>query len=318
MGADWSLQRVALPFRIGDMKLGRAVLSLLVCDSYFMSRRGGLPPLPAAPLPPGCDGCLLRSQPVTDVATGLSRWQGWLRYVPQVYGRQLVDLHLGLEAYMARFSGKTRSTLLRKLRRFEAEAGGPADMRVYRTADELAEFHAVARELSARTYQERLLDAGLPDDARFVAEMRRLGEAGRAWGFLLFLHGRPVAYIFCPAEADALLYAYVGFDPAAAPLSPGTVLQLLALRVLFADGGFRWFDFTEGEGPHKALFATEQVQCADIYLLRPTLANTALVRARLAVEGAGAAAGALLERLGVKRAVKRWLRRGATSMGEGG
>jgi hypothetical protein len=308
--ADWMEQRVALPFRVGDLRLAVPTLLLRVRRGHFLERPRGLPAAPDDP-PRGCAGYLFRSQPIDVDPPPLSRNGRLLQYVPGTYDRALVDLRLGYDAYLARFSGRTRSGLLRKLRRFEAEAGGAADCRVYRTGAELDEFHRLARGVSRLTYQERLLDAGLPADAAFVGRMRALGDAGLAYGFLLFLRGAPVAYLYCTAEGDALLYAHVGFDPAAAALSPGTVLQLLALRVLFAEARCRWFDFTEGEGAHKALFATESVRCADIYLLRPSLKHHALVRARVAVEAAGEAVGRTLDRLGLKTRIRTWLRRGA-------
>jgi hypothetical protein len=65
--------------------------------------------------------------------------------------------------------------------------------------------------LSALTYQERLLDAGLPADA--LGEMQDLArrDAARAW--LLFIDGRPASYLYAPAEGAALRYAYLGYHP---------------------------------------------------------------------------------------------------------
>ena len=42
---------------------------------------------------------------------------------------------------------------------------------------------------------------------------------------------------------------------------------------LMAERRFRWFDFTEGDGQHKRLWATAAIDCADLLLLRPTAAN---------------------------------------------
>ncbi len=315
MSDDWSIQQVRFPFRVGDVKLVSPALTMMVRGGSFLDRAPGMPEAPAEALPSTCAGYLWRSQPVADDPAPLGARDGFICYVPALYNRCFVDLSLGHERYMAQFSGKTRSTLLRKLKKFEGESGGTVDFRVYRTPEEMAEFHGLARQLSRLTYQERLLDAGLPDDAGFLTDMRDLAETGRVYGFLLFHSGAPVAYIYCPAEGEALLYAYVGFDPALSALSPGTVLQLLALRTLFEDGRFRYFDFTEGEGPHKTLFATGSVRCADVYLLRRSAKHYALVRARQMVEALGAGAGGALDRLGLKRLVKRWLRRGPAAEG---
>ena len=58
-----------------------------------------------------------------------------------------------------------------------------------------------------------------------------------------------------------------------------------ALERLFAEERYRWFDFTEGDGAHKAMFGTHSASCASVMLLRPTLANRALLGARGAPVG---------------------------------
>jgi CelD/BcsL family acetyltransferase involved in cellulose biosynthesis len=154
----------------------------------------------------------------------------------------------------------------------------------------MAIFHALARGLSARTYQERLLGAGLPEGSEALAEMRALAQADRARAWLLFVDERPIAYLWAPAEGLTLIYAYLGYDPDFAEYSPGTVLQLEAMRELMAERKFRLFDFTEGEGQHKRLFATGGVDCVDLLLMRPTLANLLAGHTLNAFDGAVGAA----------------------------
>ncbi|HVF94696.1 MAG TPA: GNAT family N-acetyltransferase, partial [Sphingomonas sp.] len=139
-------------------------------------------------------------------------------------------------------------------------------------------FHPLARAVSRRTFQERLLAAGLPTDPTAAGTLHRLAAADRLRAWLLFVAGRPVAYLCCTAAGSTLRYDYLGHDPAYAALSPGTVLQHAAMRDLF-DDRFAWLDFTEGEGQHKRLFATAGVACVDLLLLRPTWRNRLAVAA---------------------------------------
>ena len=74
-------------------------------------------------------------------------------------------------------------------------------------------------------------------------------------------------------RAPRLIYAHLGHDPDFAEYSPGTVLQLEAMRQLMAERDFALFDFTEGEGQHKRLFATGGIDCVDLLLVRPTAGN---------------------------------------------
>lgn len=259
---------VRLPFRIGIRTLGHVRMRLVRIEIGICQARVGaelrLPMLPA-----DSDGFLI---------TGLAESQipgqsGLLGIVRQRYDRCYVALDRGFDAYLGGFSAKSRSTLRRKLRRFADESGGALDMRFYRTPPEIEDFYGLARPLSASTYQERQLGMGLPSGPRAVDAMRRLAAEDLLRAFLLFLKGRPVAYLYLPGEGEALTYAHLGYDREFAHLSPGTVLQVEALRALMDEGRFRLLDFSGGEGQHKALFATGTIPTVDMLLLRPTLRN---------------------------------------------
>jgi len=202
-----------------------------------------------------------------------------LVHVRQRYMRYFADFSGGFDAYMAHFSSKSRATLKRKLKRYAELSGGAIDVRCYRTADEMPAFVDAASAVSRRSYQHRLLDAGLPDEDAARADMSKLAAADQVRAFLLFRHGRATAYLYMPAADGTLIYAYLGYDPDEAELSPGTVLQVEAIRMLTEEGRYGRLDFTEGEGQHKRLFSTGGIACADVLLLRPTMGNRLLIGA---------------------------------------
>lgn len=258
------VERIHLKGSIGARTIFRIPRDLvkiaLTLDDVLAGMAPSLPPLPAR-----ADGYLLTSIPEYLAA---SMPDAGLRCVErQRYTRRYADLTLGYSAYLERFSSKTRSTLLRKQRRF---AEGAPDIRVYRTVAEIEEFDRLARPLAQRTYQERLLGAGLSDH---VDRMRALAADDAVRAFILFREGVPAAYLYLPAHGRTLIYAYLGYDPELAALSPGNVLQLGALELLMDESRFERLDFTEGDGQHKTMFATAGVPCVDLLLLRPTLGN---------------------------------------------
>lgn len=278
--------RLPLPFRVGTRTLARVHRRLVRIFIPLEQALAGHPPdLPE--LPEEAHGFMLRMVP-EEWAGRIGAGSGMRAFVRHRYARFYADLDQSFDSYLASFSAKSRSGLKRKRRKLEEHSGGALDVRLYRSPAEAEEFFAQARTLSALTYQERLLDAGLPADA--LREMRDLARHDRMRAWLLFVEGRPVSYLYAPARGESLLYAHLGYDPAVADLSPGTVLQLEAMRMLTAEGRFRWFDFTEGEGQHKRQFATGAIPSHDLMLLRPTLANIAAARALngfdAAVEGA--------------------------------
>lgn len=277
---------VSLPlrFRVGARtmfsvrrKLVRIGLSL---DEAMAGQGIELPPLP-----PAADGYFLTSLPERQLASLTTRHGDMIALVRQHYARRYADLSGSFDDYLATFSGKSRSTLRRKVRKFAKLSGGEVDFRTYRTQDEMAEFHDLARRLSAKTYQEKLLDYGLPDDAEFVSDMMRAASRDQVRGCLLFADGKPVSYLYAPADGDTLVYAYLGYDPEWSRHSPGTVLLMEALRQIIDENRFRRFDFTEGDGEQKQRFATGKLDCADLLLLRKSFANRALVAALSGFDG---------------------------------
>jgi len=308
----WVEQPYRLRFLFGERRLGAASFRALVLKTHFFKIGRPLEQvIPSlASLGSNVDVVVMGSVPVQRAYPRLSRTAGWLLYVPSQFPRYYVDLTTTFEAYLGKFSSKTRSTLRRKVRKFQEFSGGTLDCREYRTPDEIEEFHPQALELSRRTYQHRLLDAGLPESDSFLSSMRALASAGQVRAYLLFHEGKPAAYLYCPATDRVLAYAYLGYDAAYAEWSCGTVLQYLAFERLFAEQTFRIFDFTEGEGEHKKLFATGMTPCAHVLCFRPKPRNFVLVGCHAALALASRGTVKLLDRLGLKRRIKKILRRG--------
>jgi CelD/BcsL family acetyltransferase involved in cellulose biosynthesis len=295
----------ALPLRIGARTLWTLQRRLVRRGLTLAEALAGeAPRLPA--LGAGDDGYLVTALPAGLVAELARNHSGLRPFVRQRYARSYADLTLGFEAWLGALSAKSRSTLKRKARRLAERSGGALDLRLYRSPAEMASFHRDARTLSARTYQERLLGAGLPDGSDALAEMQALARRDCARGWLLFVDGEPVSYLYAPAEGDTLIYAWLGYDPAFADFSPGSVLQLEAMRGLMAEGRFRLFDFTEGDGQHKRQFATGAVDCVDLLLVRPTLANLAIAAMLNGFDGAVALGKRLLTRWGGERLRRRF------------
>ncbi|MBA4045943.1 MAG: GNAT family N-acetyltransferase [Erythrobacter sp.] len=262
--------------------------------------------IPSNP-PSGPDGVQLLSAPTAQLDEVAARYPGFIAGGRQDYRRHYIAMEGSFADYMAQFSGKTRSTLRRKAKKLAEEAGGYS-VSEHRTPAEIEAFRAAALPLSARTYQARLLNAGLPEDAASRRAMLEAAEAGWMRAFLLQASGQPVAYLSLPVTGATLVYAHLGYDPDYARLSPGTVLQIEALERLFAEQRFRWFDFTEGDGAHKALFGTHSIACSSLMLLEPTLANRTLLGARSGFDASVAQAKALAERSGALGKVRALLR----------
>lgn len=299
---------VPIRFIAGSRKLFEVPRRLHTLSCGLADLVAGTPPdLPVAE--DGVEGYRILSAPEGAVATIRARYPDHVLGGLHSYSRHYIDMAGSYEAYLARFSSKTRSTLNRKQRRLAAEGAGAIDVRDYRSPAELEQFLAAALPLSRLTYQARLLDAGLPDTPQARAEMMRLAGEERLRAYLLFIGGRPVSYLYLPVDRGVITYAFLGYDPDFAALSPGTVLQMTALERLFDEGGYRYFDFTEGEGAHKKLFGTHSVAASSFFLLRGSLTNRLLLGSLDMFDTSVATARDIAERSGAATHIRRMLRR---------
>lgn len=305
----WERASVPLKFQIGDFVLGQTSLSLYRRGALLDEEPLGPDDVPEPPPRLDCaDGYVVWCQPIATRLSVLRRRGDAIRYIPRQYQRFFVQLSGEFERYMSTFSGKTRSSLRRKLRKFTQASGGVIDWREYRTPDQIASFFPLARKVSARTYQERLLHIGLPADKMFFTAAQSLARDNKLRAYLLFLKDEPISYLYCPVRQRVVVYDHLGYDPSYASLSPGTVLQMLALQALFAEHQFTTFDFTEGEGQHKEIFATDRRLCGDVYVVRGKLVPILRVALHLAVDSTSSAAGRILEVLNLKSRVRRLMR----------
>lgn len=310
MSSSWQLRDVKFKFQVSDLTLFSIAVPLQVraerlCDD---TKPESTPVPPAGELAGNSQGFVIRGLPLTERLPKLSKAGDYLCYAQQQYDHYYIDLSTSFEQYQAKFSSKTRSTIMRKIRKFAEQDNGVINWKTYKTPDEVNQFFDLAVALSKTTYQDRLLDAGLPDSPEYRKRALELAAADQVRAYILFHGDRPVSYLFCPVEAGVLSYSYVGYDPAYMNMSVGTVLQWLATQQLFEEGKFRYFDFTEGQSEHKRLFATHGRWCGNIVMIKRSPRNLAIIHAHHAMDRFSGKLGDFMERHGLKARVKRMLR----------
>lgn len=310
MNEPWVAKSIQLKFLLGEIPLFAVKFPALVFSAHFTNLTTDLdePRPPFERFSSRLEAILIRSHPVDGELAPLDLSSQSIRYVPAQYRRYYIDLQTTFADYLGKFSSKSRSTLQRKVRKFAEFSGGEAIWREFRYREQMEEFYRLAREVSEKTYQEKLLNVGLPTGDDFRQELLDLSSRDLARGYLLFHGEKAIAYLYCPVQEGIMLYHNLGYDPDYKQWSPGTVLQYLVLERVFAEGTFRMFDFTEGQGPHKEFFSTGSTQCADIYYLRPTFRNLLLLKLHYGLSALSGATVKGLDRLGLKARIKKLIR----------
>jgi CelD/BcsL family acetyltransferase involved in cellulose biosynthesis len=273
----------------------------------------GQPPYPLTPslfrlLPEGVRALHI-TQTISAKLPRVSRIGRGICYVPLQGTRFFIDLNGSFEAYIGKFNKKTRETMRRKIRLFTRACNGSLEWREFSCAREMAEFHSLASSVSRKTYQHRLLRAGIDTSSCFREAIVR-GVMGQSRGYILFRQRTPIAYMFCQVRCCDLVIGQMGFDPSFAADSPGSLLLWFVLGRLFASGEFRRLDLGEGAYRYKARLATGSVEVAEIYVFPWNFRNAALVLTHSAAAGAASLLRSALEALGVAGCLKKMTRYG--------
>lgn len=306
-----TVNRVTLKFLVGEFVLATWRPDCLVMAPAEFNHPGWPEPpgVMERYLSRGLDALLCRKVDAERFPVGISRYGAFLSYVRQKDVLYLVDADRPWEAYLKTLSTKARQNIQRSVRKYAARQGELAHFQAFRRPEEILDFHREALNISRKTYQSRLLKAGLPDRPEFIEHLQALAREGRARGYLLRDAGKPVAFAWCSLSKDRLAYEVVGYLPEMAAWSPGTVLLYKILELGFASQDFKLVDFGPGEAQYKSVFATDRLVYEDVYLFRASVKNRILLHAHRGLAMVSDGLVRLLERLGWKAAIKKWLRR---------
>jgi hypothetical protein len=304
-GYDARKQRVVFRYSLGDFCLFRvgfdALLSRLPfdpeCEPFKFPDEN--PAFPEGIAIIGYSGAI-----VTQDMPRLCLRRTGFYYAPNRDINYYINLRQTFTAYLEGFSGKTRSTLRRKVRRVSQTL----EFRFFRTIDEALDFHRAARQIAPKTYQEKLFNGAIPDTPEFIREIRNRAARNEFRGFALFRGEQPVSYLYLPIENGVVTYGYLGYDPQFSKLSVGTTLLYLSLENIFNENIYRYFDFTHGDGETKRSFGRTTCFRADIYFFRWTLRNAVIVLTHLATTQLSAGLGRILSVLGLREPIRKLLR----------
>jgi hypothetical protein len=236
-------------------------------------------------------------------------WQRWgLRpYVPHPAARHhRINMPVSFAAYAAKFTAKTRGNRARELKTLQKR--GRVELIRFQHPEQVPAFLAEAGEISRRSYQHRLLDAGLPPAERLWPRLQVAARCGWWRSYVLRCDGVPCSYMLGYQYASRFHYMAIGYDPAWKPLCVGTVLQWMVLQDMFVHEPPATFDLGV-EAPQKHYYGNESFAASELLLLRSGLYGWLM---RSVHHGSGEVeqfARRALERYGLKPTVQHWLRR---------
>jgi hypothetical protein len=311
-GHEWTLKPHRLPLRLGDVTLGSVTMPAAILETpveVLDLDPQSLLERVAADWPNAPDAVVLPSHPV-DAATQprVARCGGRLTYCSAAQPHMLVDLPAD-GSWRAQLPRTRRKELDRKRRRFAEQFGAPS-LSVHSGRDGVLGFLRDNAALTSRTWQARVMRAGIGQVPGELEAILARAEDGDA--FIFALRGdaspRTLAFGYCERLGDRAAYRHTGYDPEVRQGSPGIILLDLMLDALSARG-IRLLDLGRGSAQYKADVATRSIPSARIWAYPDDWRGAVLIHGWRFNESFAEQVGRLLGRAGLKDRLRRALRR---------
>lgn len=228
------------------------------------------------------------------------------------FEHQFAKLPATFRDYEAQLGSHSRLNLRHRRKKLLAHVAGELRAARFTDSDSVATFVADAQKVSQTTYQWRLLGLGLRDAVELRATLGFAARHGWLRSYILYCRGEPVAFMLGYLYRRTYHYMDVGYDSAWAKWGVGSILQMEVMKDLIEDPERpEIFDFSTGYGDHKGRFGNRSRSEVNLLLLRKCPRNAILVAAYAATLAVDKRARRWLDTLGLKAAIKRWVRQKA-------
>jgi GNAT acetyltransferase-like protein len=230
-------------------------------------------------------------------------------YSPRgVLPHPLIRISGSFDDYLRKFSARSRGNLLRRVKKLREQ--GKVDLVKVVTPQEVDSFVDTAAEISRKSYQYNLLGVGIRDPQLWKRRLTFAARHGWLRSYLLSCNGTACSFLIGYQFERSFYHVSVGYDPAWADFSVGTVLHMLVLSDIFSENQPELFDFGT-HGGYKEFFSNESYMEADFYLcsrrIYPLLAQVS----HHTFSAVSRTTGAILNRFDLKQKVKKLIRRKA-------
>jgi hypothetical protein len=255
---SWIVKKQRLNFIISGLQIFRASFSALVLDHHqsFLPNDLSAIKLPLDKLQRNLGVMVIPSFGSEIPIPRISLRHNCICYISENHDNHWIEMGASFEEYLMRLSKKSRHELLRKVRKFEEKFGKNTSVKVYKKPEEMSSFLDLASRISRKTYQEILLNDGLPSTDEFSQELVSLAAEDRVRGYLMMVDNAPVSYGYCVRQDSVLMYNITGYNPDYKEWSPGIVLFYSILDKVFAEERFRLLDLGSMKGQWKSSYVT--------------------------------------------------------------
>lgn len=233
----------------------------------------------------------------------------------QSYFRRLISLPKDFEAYLKGLGNSTRYEMRRALRLLEKDTEITTSYRIFTQPEEVVELLQLLQQVSLKTYQHQLLNLGINDNAENRHTFELAARKGWLRSLILFSNNEPIAFQHGFLYKKCFYLTHIGYDPAWAKWSVGTITHAYLIQNLIEVGAEK-FDFLYGDNGSKARLSNDQREEQNFYIVPRKFPLSFIASMLQAFNFVMNTLGRAIEKFGIKTLIRRFLRRRATSSSE--
>lgn len=193
------------------------------------------------------------------------------------YNHHYLDLPKTFDEYLGTLGAKTRKDIRRTRRRLEKNGDGECIVEKYLRIEDVARFVDDACAVSSTTWQYQQQDAGLRDPQVLRNRFEHTARLGWFHGYLLRVHGKPVAFRVGHVVEGVYYGQEIGYDPSWAKKQVGIYLLMAVIEDLISnEQGVYCYDFGNTDSLYKQRFSSRSSRESFYYLFPRTVRMSAL------------------------------------------
>lgn len=185
----------------------------------------------------------------------------------------LLLLNESFDAYLSKFSSKTRYNLRRVVKQLSQNGGGNLRLVRVDSSSDVESFLQIAEQLSLQSTQYRAIGWYVSKTEDELKALTDVAESGALRSYILYCGENACAYVKGFQFNDIFYYDQIGYEESMNTFSPGTALLYLLIEDLNINNKPRYINFYYGNNWYKRQFATEYLPMVALMLFRKTPRN---------------------------------------------
>jgi hypothetical protein len=192
------------------------------------------------------------------------------------YNHHYLDLPKTFDEYLGTLGATNRYDIRRTRRRLEKNSAGECIVEKYLRVEDIARFVDDACAVSSTTWQYQQQGAGLRDPQVLRDRFEHTARLGWFRGYLLRVHGEPVAFQVGHVLEGVYYAQEIGYDPSWAKKQVGIYLIVAVIEDLISNERVYCYDFGHGGSLYKQRLSSRTSRESSYYLFPRTVRMSAL------------------------------------------